>query len=134
MWTIIGRTRKKVETLLPMVLSFEAQFMHPLLENIDAVHYTLMSRTLKVAQEYASRLLMPRYSKREAEAIAVKLVEEYPEHGFVIDRDEASRIGLQMEAPPDAVSELLDALAVELSKNRIPWCGMAVEAQEEGTS
>ena len=132
MWTLIGRTRKKVETLLPMVLRFEAQFMRPLLENIDAVHYTRMSRTLKVGQEYASRLLVPQYNKDKADAIAVKLVEEYPEHGFVIDRDETARIGLRIRPPNDRLSAILDALSIALGNNNMPWFG-TVKAQPGDT-
>ena len=123
MWAMVGRTKKKIETLLPMVFGFEAQFMRPLLENIDAVHYTRMSRILKVAQEYASRLLVPQYTKKEADAIAVKLVEEYPEHGFVIDREETQRIGLRIESPQDRLSAVLDALSVALGDNDVPWFG-----------
>ena len=133
MWTMIGRTKKKVDTLLPMVLSFEAQFVRPLLENIDAVHYTRLSRILKVGREYAKRLLLPQYS-RNAEDIAHKLVEEYPEHGFVIDRDEADRIGLRTTRPRPELSEILDELCVALASNESAWLGcVRTQAQEEGT-
>ena len=64
----------------------------PLLEKIDAVHYTQMSRFLKVAEEYAARLLLVRYPKNTADKIAEHLVTDYPEHGFVIDAAEAGRL------------------------------------------
>lgn len=95
MLLLVGKTGKKVETLLPMTLKYVTDLMRPLLEKIDAVHYTQMSRALKVAEEYAIRLLQPKYTKAQAEKIARHLVEKYPEHGFVIDAGEASSFGLE---------------------------------------
>src|ERR1022692_2149925 len=58
-------------------------------EKIDTVDYTKKSRELKVAQEYAVRLMQKNYHQKEAKQIAAHLVEQYPTHGFVIDREEA---------------------------------------------
>jgi hypothetical protein len=57
MFLMIGRTRKKAQTVLPQILHFVAELMNPLLQQIDIVEYTQMSRALKVAEEYAVRLL-----------------------------------------------------------------------------
>ena len=123
MWTVIGRTGKKVETLLPMVLRFEAQLMRPLFENIDAVHYTSLSRVLKVGEEYAYRLLEPRYQEAVAREIAAKLVEDYPEHGFVIDEREAERIGLQIETLTESLSAIVNTLALLIGRLPMPCLG-----------
>jgi GTP cyclohydrolase FolE2 len=50
-----------------------------------------MSRALKVGEEYAIRLLMsnPDYPPDQAREVARALVEDYPDHGFVIDAEEA---------------------------------------------
>jgi hypothetical protein len=69
----------------------------PLFEKIDAVHYTQSSRQLKVAEEYAIRLLRAKYGKDTAAKIATKLVHSYPEHAFFIDAEEAESIELQTE-------------------------------------
>jgi hypothetical protein len=92
MFLLKGRTHMRTATLVPMVLQYAANVAKPLLEKIDAVHYTQMSRILKVAEEYARRLLLVRYPEEVAVRIARHLVEKYPEHGFVIDAAEAVRI------------------------------------------
>jgi hypothetical protein len=93
--------------------------MRPLLEKIDTVHYTQMSRTLKVAEEYASRLLQEHHGDENGKALARHLVEKYPEHGFVIDVDEAKSIGLNPISP----SEEQDAIMKEVVRN---WGGLNV--------
>jgi Serine dehydrogenase proteinase len=88
MFLLVNRTRKKTDLLLPHVLKFASDFMHPLLDKIDTVHYTQRSRVLKVAEDYAIRLLQPMYTPRGADDIAKQLVNAYSEHEFSIDRDE----------------------------------------------
>jgi len=87
---LIRRTGRKIDTLLPMVLNYVVNFVKPLLEKIDAVDYTKKSRELKVAEQYAIRLMKSRYTWLKAKAVAGSLVEKFPTHGFVIDRDESS--------------------------------------------
>ena len=118
MWLLIGRTGKKVESILPHTLEYTANFIRPLIENIDAVHYTQMARILRVAEEYAIRLLSSdsKHTYEEAENIASHLVERYPEHGFVIDSDEAKNIGLKVENPPTELNDIFDALIPKLNE------------------
>ena len=92
MLLLLSRTGKKVEALLPLSLHFVTEMLSPLFGKIDAVHYTQMYRALKVAEEYAIRLLQNRYPEEKAGEIAHHLVEKYPEHEFVIDATEADRI------------------------------------------
>jgi hypothetical protein len=105
------RSGKKFETLLPIVTSFVAQMMKPLFDKIDTVHYTQMARVLKVAQDYAVRLLMPRYKRDTAEMIASTLTEAYPEHEFVVDPEEIRRIGLAVEAPKAEIQRIIERIA-----------------------
>jgi len=116
MFLLTPRTRKKVETLLPHVLKFVADMTRPLFEKIDIVHWTQMSRMLKVAEEYAIRLLQPRYSEATAKRIARHLVENYPEHGFVVDRAEAKKFGLETSSLPDDAQAILDAVQPRLKQ------------------
>jgi hypothetical protein len=83
---------KKLDTILPYVLDFVSQMMFPLIDKIDTVHYTEQSRMLKVAEDYAVRLLQPKYSPSKAMRIAGDLVNKYPEHGFVIGIEEAGEM------------------------------------------
>jgi hypothetical protein len=92
------RTRMKVGTLLPHVAKLVTDLTRPLMENVDVVRYTEMSRLLKIAEEYAVRLLSTRYNQEDAERIARRLVEKYPEHGFVIDSDELASFEPELKA------------------------------------
>ncbi len=77
---------------------------------LDAVHYTQMSRALKVAEEYAVRLLQANYPAEKARGIARHLVEKYPEHEFVIDADEAASFGLRTVPLSDDEQQVVEAL------------------------
>lgn len=114
MQLLVNRTGKKVDTLLAPVLHFVAEMMSPLFEKIDTVHYTQYSRVLKVAEEYAIRLLTPRYSLPDAKTIARHLVERYPEHGFVVDSVEASKIGLKTDAPTSEQTKIMEKMSAFL--------------------
>ena len=114
MYFFVSRTGKSMGTLLPQTLNFVSGMLRPLFEKIDTVHYTQMSRMLKVGEEYAIRLLQPRYGEKESEEIARKLVNGYPEHGFYIDRKEASKIGLKTSNPTDELTTALEGLAAEM--------------------
>lgn len=111
MLLLIRKTRKKVVTLLPMTLHFVSDMMRPLFEKIDVVHYTQMSRSLKLAEEYAVRLLEGRYPVGKARDIARELVEKYPEHGFVLDGKEMARIDAGLTRPASAtVQTIMDRM------------------------
>lgn len=106
----VGRSGKKIDVLLPIATKFVSDMMRPLYEKIDTVHYIQRSRMLKEAEEYAIRLLMPQHSPAKATEIARGLVEDYPEHGFIIDIDEATQIGLRVQQPTDDIQNVLDEM------------------------
>jgi len=114
MLLLAGRTGKRLETLLPHVLRFVADWTRPLLEKVDVVHYNEQARVLKVAEEYAVRLLRPKHPPGphgdEAERIARHLAEKYPEHRFPIDVQEARELGLDVDQPTEEQAKLLDGL------------------------
>jgi hypothetical protein len=121
---LIRRTGRKIDTLLPKVLDYAVAFVKPLLEKIDAIDYTKKSRDLKVAEQYAFRLLKSRHSWSKAIAVARSLVEKFPTHGFVIDRDEAKAYEKQSEEPfglglpikdnPAEVEDILNELVLAI--------------------
>lgn len=130
---LINRTGKKVESLLPITMRYVSDVMRPLLEKVDVIHYTQVARILKVAEEYAVRLLQPRYTKEHAERIARHLVEKYPEHGFVIDADEASNpeLGLEIERPDAHLASLMDKLVHILPDTRFSIIGRLEEISHD---
>ena len=115
------RTHKKLSTLLPLVLDFVASMKRPLLENLDTVHYTQQSRVLKEAEDYAVRLLRHSglYSSDEATDIPGRLVNRYPDHSFVIDREEAGGFLHLMEPPSQEITDAMEDLADFLTNNRL---------------
>jgi hypothetical protein len=72
------RTGKSYNALLPHALKFAAEITKPLFEKIDSVRYSRQSRRLQEAQDYAERLLRPRFNEGNAKAIAQDLVRKYP--------------------------------------------------------
>ena len=109
------RTGKRVDTILPHALKFISDTMRPLLEKVDVVQYTNRLRTLKEAEEYAVRLLRPNFSAEEAMRIARQFVEKYPNHGFVIDFEEAKGIGLNVKEPTKEQAVQLDRILTDIA-------------------
>jgi hypothetical protein len=127
MQLLLSRTRKKSDALLPLVFDHTSKFVRPLLEKIDTIELTRKSRELKVAEQYAVRLMKSNYSWSEAERIGRALVERYPTHGFVIDREETEAkepmgqrssemfgLGLKIAPPDPALDQIIDEI--------IPYC------------
>jgi hypothetical protein len=111
------RTKKSINVLLPVVQNFVGSMLRPLFEKIDTVHYTQMSRFLKVAEEYAVRLLQPKYDLKKATGIARYFVHEYPSHDFFINLEDAQMAGLDCveEAQGDvdsAIEEMSEFIQV----------------------
>jgi hypothetical protein len=124
---LMTRTGKKSDTLLPLVLKYATDFARPLLDKIDTLDYTKRSRDLKIAEQYAIRLMRPNYSQTDAERIAAHLVEKYPAHEFVIDAQESEvcqslgatewfGLGLKTMASINGIQEEIDRLTPFLDK------------------
>jgi len=110
MLLLLRRTRKRVDALLPHLLRFVSDTARPLLEKVDVVKYTHRLRALKVGEEYAVRLLQHHMPAEDAKEVARGLVENYPDHGFVIDLAEAEAIGLNAKAATDEMTLYLDQI------------------------
>lgn len=122
------RTPKRTETLLPIACRFSADMMAPLLDKVDAVHYAKQSRILKVAEDYAFKLLSRRHTFADAKRIANHLVRGYPEHGFVIDRDDArDELGLNVVDADEPVAAAVQRLDDLLESTEITAHGRLVE-------
>lgn len=111
------RSAKRTDVLMPMVMDYAAKFVKPLLDKIDTVDYTQKSRQLKLAEEYAVRLMRENYPEDEAKEIVNKMVENYPTHGFVIDKAEADgTLGLRISETPDEIEAVMQDLIPFLDK------------------
>jgi hypothetical protein len=110
------RTHKKASALLPIATKFVTEMLGALFEKLDTVHYSQMARWLKVAEDYATRLLATQYGEQQAATIAERLVSDYPEHEFPVDPEEAATIGLLTIAPSAEELGILDKLMPYLNK------------------
>ena len=128
---LVGRTGKKIDSLMPMVMKFVSDLMTPLLSNIDAIHFTQQGRRLRVAEDYAVRLLAPIYGGEVAKQIASRFVNHYSEHGFIIGSEEASSI-LVLEDASDEQREAMGALTDILVTTEVTAIGRIREEADHG--
>lgn len=112
---------KKTDALVEPARRFAAELMRPLFDRLDPVHYNQICRSLKVAEEYAVRLLQPKFILRDAERIARRLVSDYPDHGFVIDFAEAKKLGLHVRQLTDEQTQMIEPCLDALGK--LPMLG-----------
>lgn len=129
MTLFLARTRKRPDALLPLALQYATSMIGPLVGKIDSVALTKKSRSLKVAEDYAVRLMKEAgYPLSTAKRIASVLVERYSTHGFVIDRTEAKAfersgsgtdsfgLGLNVTEPSDSMQGHFDELSPYLDE------------------
>lgn len=102
---LLSRMDKPMNDIVRFAIEFSTSLVKPLMENIDVVEYTRRSRELKMGEEYAIRLLKRNYHANKAKKISRSLVSDYPDHGFVIDIDEAKAIGLDAILPQGDVAK-----------------------------
>ncbi|HUY35880.1 MAG TPA: hypothetical protein VMV69_24280 [Pirellulales bacterium] len=114
MFLLLRRTKKKSKSIMPLVAEFVARLAEPMFEKIDVVRYTQMSRALKIAEEYAKRLLVNTYGDSAAEISRI-LIENYPEHGFPIYPSEIRGIGLKLAPLDDELRSTLEEITLNLS-------------------
>lgn len=129
MLTVVGGTKKKTDVLLPIAAKFVSDMMCPMLEKIDAVHYAKQARILAVAEHYAVRLLATAgIPSDQAQKIADALVNGYPEHGFVIDKQEVAACRyLPLVDPGDAVDKAVHTVERVLSTTPVTAFGLLKE-------
>ena len=98
-------TGKPIVQCLQPATNYATSLVKPLVGSMDVAKYTEMLRTLRIGQEYATRLLSAKYGEDKAREIAESLVSDYPDHEFVVDIAEAQSLGLTVENPPDEITE-----------------------------
>ena len=63
----------------------------PMIQQIDPHRLSEVNRMMRIAKEYGKKLGMPNL-KDDKESQLDRLIEDYPSHGFIIDKDEAGTI------------------------------------------
>ena len=105
-------SRKSFETRSRIATDFVNEMIKPLVDKIDAVHYTKMARIMEIMKKYG-RELMSRagYTKEKVTKAVEALGEDFPDHSYVIDSIEARRLGLRVFVPRDEAVPLVQAMA-----------------------
>jgi hypothetical protein len=130
MYLLLDRTGKKIDKLMPLIMTFTAQTIAPLLDKIDIVHYAERARVLKIAEENATRLLASFHP--DAEAVARKLVNAYPAHDFVIGREELDKLLGTESASDDVLDSLMDLEDYLTTQRSTVAIGRIVEKSDRG--
>jgi len=89
----------------------------PLMARFDPARLGESSRGLALGEAYASRLLRryrPALSQEDRQRLLDRLVRGYPAHSFIVDREEATELGLPVRSPDKQEAALLDRLGLQL--------------------
>lgn len=100
--TITTRTAIRVATDLA------GKLLAPIYEHVDAMHVGEAGRSLKIAAAYGE-LLGVKGRNLKPETLE-RLTQEYPSHGFVIDRFQAKELFLRVRPPHSTEAELANLL------------------------
>lgn len=92
---VINTTGLARMDVLSLMLDFSSKLYSSAMDKIDPHLANQASRELKIANTYATQLLKLR-RKRSPHVLVEKLVRTYPSHGYVISRDEARELGLEI--------------------------------------
>jgi hypothetical protein len=119
---LVSGANISTKTAADVATSLAIGFISPIVSQIDPIRVGEIQRATKIALAYGERLIEKRgniKSKREL----VRLVQGYPDHGFVIDFQEASKIfsTVRKPAPQEAVigDKLKDVLRYPSNKQTI---------------
>jgi ATP-dependent protease ClpP protease subunit len=109
-------TWKTFETRNRIATEFVNEMIRPLVQKIDAVHYTRMARIMEIMKKYG-RELMGRagYQAARINKVVQALSDDFPDHSYIIDTREAKELGLKAESARPQLSPLVEAMA--------PVCG-----------
>jgi hypothetical protein len=84
---------------------------------IDPHRIAESARGLEIGAEYAERILRryrPEVFARSGRELIHRLVHAYPSHGFILDLEELTDLGLPVRAPDATEAPAVDALAMAL--------------------
>jgi len=88
---LAGAARISTKTAAKLATNLAIGFINPIIAQIDPVRVGEIQRAVKIALAYGEKLTADRGNLRSAKELA-RLVQEYPDHGFVIDYKEARDI------------------------------------------
>jgi hypothetical protein len=90
---------KSFQTRNRIATEFVNEMIRPLVEKIDAVHYTKMARIMEIMKAYGRELMRRSgYPLPRAFRAVDALGDNFPDHGYIIDAREAKELGLRVES------------------------------------
>lgn len=103
---------KKFETRNRIATDFVNEMIRPLVEKIDAVHYTKMARIMEIMKKYGMSLMnRAGYPAVKHKKVVESLGEDFPDHSYIIDLRDAKDLGLRVESPRQEVANLVETMA-----------------------
>ena len=116
--TMLPRTGRafKISELIDQGIRFSIGALEPLTRQIDPRIASEHDMSLRIADEYGKRLMQryhfvgvpPQTSQDAIKKILTRLIYEYPDHGFVIDLQEARSLNLHVDAITPEQQEIID--------------------------
>ena len=88
---LVGSARLSTKMAAELATKLAIGFYAPLVSQVDPVRVGEIQRAIRIALAYGERLILKRGNLSGSAALA-QLVQGYPDHGFVIDFEEAKQI------------------------------------------
>lgn len=103
-------------TALEVATNLTTGLFCPVFQQIDPMRLGEISLAMLIAEEYGTRLA----SESVKEGALKRLIEAYPSHGFVIDREEASQLFSAVREPTNKEAALAEFLSSFSGDSRDP--------------
>lgn len=109
---ILSRSRMKVVDALHLATEFAGRTSGTLYSMMNPNKIGEYARALEIGEQYGIRILTRHmgWPRDKAEQTIKRLVKQYPSHGFVIDAEELSLLGLPVQEVDAGLAESIIAL------------------------
>lgn len=109
--------------------------LSPIVAQIDPIRLGGFARLRKMSREYCTRLMRNRnVPSRDLPGIIDRFVESYPDHGFVIDCDEAKKYLKTVEETSETDRQVFEYLSAVLRIPHDPAIVKLIGSHEKATS
>ncbi len=116
-------------------LALVGSLCHPMYSQIDPLFMGESERTLLIAEEYGKRLLESRGASLNKDELISQIVRSYPSHSFVIDINEAKRLGLDAKLLHDDEYQIVkNVIKTIKSREPIVYVSNSIQEAEETVS
>jgi hypothetical protein len=103
---------KSFETKNKIATEFVNEMIRPLVEKIDAVHYTKMARVMEIMKKYGRQLMRrANYPLSKVSSVVESLGDDFPDHSYIIDSREARELGLRVENPKPEIADCIENMS-----------------------